>query len=191
MLEMMQAQMAEMQRTIEGLRSEVATAPAPRRRPPKKKASAPKMLTFEEKRELSERINDLPGGKLTRVLQIISARLPIDQQGSDEIEIDIDSLDTATLRQLQKYVKTCSSQATKRAAPSKKAKPNRPHDSLQSARQASADSSERIRQLEAQLMGDVGAGAGADSTDSDVSDSEGEVVVGGGAMGGGLSSFYG
>ena len=63
-------------------------------------------LTFDEKRKLSLDINKLSADKLTRVLQIISERMPISKQDTDqEIEIDIGSLDTQTLRHLQNYVK--------------------------------------------------------------------------------------
>jgi len=122
------------------------------------------------------------------VLQIISARFPIDQQDSDEVEIDIDSLDTATLRQLQKYVRTVEKNAASKRAP-KKPKPKASQSNLATARQASAESSERIRQLEAQLMGEVGGSGGADSSDSDVSESDGEEVVMGGSMGSGMAGF--
>ena len=66
-------------------------------------------MTFEEKRELSMNINRLPEGKLGRVLQIISERVPLKpgQQRDDEIEIDINSFDTPTLRELQHYVRVC------------------------------------------------------------------------------------
>jgi len=81
-----------------------AAAPVKKKRTVKKKG--PKPLTFDEKRMLSIHINELPGQKLTRVLQIIKESMPISTQGSsDEIEIDIDAMPTPTLRRLQKYVR--------------------------------------------------------------------------------------
>ena len=63
-------------------------------------------LTFEEKRELSARINQLDPDKLAKVVQIIAERMPLGSHSSNEdIEIDIDSLEVVTLRKLQKFVK--------------------------------------------------------------------------------------
>ncbi|CAN0150936.1 unnamed protein product, partial [Phaeothamnion confervicola] len=61
-------------------------------------------LTFDEKRQLSDDINKLTPDKLTRVVQIIQERMPLGSRGEEEIEIDIDSMDTPTLRDLQRYV---------------------------------------------------------------------------------------
>lgn len=195
MLSKMREQMEQMQKTINQLQNSHESAP---RKRSSKKRSEPKPLSFDEKRALSVKINELPGEKLTRVLQIISARLPIEQQGSDEIEIDIDSLDTATLRELQKYCKTCSNAAAKRRQQSlKNTKGKQSGSQLEAARRASAGTQERIRELEAQLLGGnsgVSSGMGLDSdSDSDVSDSDGgEVIVGAGMMGNGMGigSFY-
>jgi len=79
-------------------------------------------MTFEEKCELSENINCLPGHKLGRVVQIIRQYMPELSRGDqDEIEIDIDALDNRTLRHLEGYVNSClaptKKQKVKRAAP--------------------------------------------------------------------------
>jgi hypothetical protein len=69
-------------------------------------AAPMQQMGFEEKRSLSLAINKLPGDKLDRVLQIISERMPLgSQNGDEEIEIDLATLDTPTLRHLQEYVK--------------------------------------------------------------------------------------
>ena len=66
-------------------------------------------LTFEEKRELSQRINQLEADKLAKVIQIIAERMPLGAVGADDnIEIDIDTLEVTTLRRLQRYVKVSS-----------------------------------------------------------------------------------
>jgi hypothetical protein len=66
-------------------------------------------MSYEEKRELSANMNKLPGKKLGSVVQIIHDRNPkILQQNAedpDEIEIDIDKIDAATLRYLDSFVK--------------------------------------------------------------------------------------
>mmetsp|Transcript_956 Transcript_956/g.1434 ORF Transcript_956/g.1434 Transcript_956/m.1434 type:complete len:732 (-) Transcript_956:281-2476(-) len=73
-------------------------------------------LTFEEKKQLSMSINKLPVEKLTRVFQIIQERTPlVAQQEDTEIEIDIDVMDTGTLRELQVYIDTLK-KANKNAA---------------------------------------------------------------------------
>ena len=66
-------------------------------------------LTFDEKQALSQDINDLPQEQVIRVVQIIQDSLPEGmREGGDEvIEIDIDSVDNGTLRELQAYVKEC------------------------------------------------------------------------------------
>jgi len=72
------------------------------------------LMTYEEKCELSENINKLPGPKLGRVVQIIKEHMPnLKQSDPDEIEIDIDALDNSTLRHLESYVKSCLAPATK------------------------------------------------------------------------------
>eukprot|EP01135_Chromosphaera_perkinsii_P012073 Nk52_evm11s2579 gene=Nk52_evmTU11s2579 len=66
-----------------------------------------KPLSFEEKKNLSDSINVLPVEKLATVAQIIHSRIP-ELQNSDpgDVEIDIDSLDPGTLRELESFVKS-------------------------------------------------------------------------------------
>lgn len=65
-------------------------------------------MSFEEKRQLSIEVNNLPPEKLGRVVEIIQAGMALEAQGdSDVIELDIESLNVRTLRQLQRYVMEC------------------------------------------------------------------------------------
>lgn len=66
-------------------------------------------MTYEEKHQLSLDINRLPGLQLGRVVQIIQRREPSLGQESnpDEFEIDFETLQTSTLRKLQRYVRRC------------------------------------------------------------------------------------
>ena len=66
-------------------------------------------MSYEEKRQLSLDVNNLPPERLGRIVEIIQASMPNlkDSADSDVIELDIESLDVKTLRQLQKYVKEC------------------------------------------------------------------------------------
>ncbi|PJF18487.1 Bromo domain-containing protein [Paramicrosporidium saccamoebae] len=85
-------------------------------RPASKPGSAPiteeeflsRPMSFEEKRQLSIEVNNLPPEKLGRVVEIIQAGMALEAQGdSDVIELDIESLNVRTLRQLQRYVMEC------------------------------------------------------------------------------------
>jgi bromodomain-containing factor 1 len=75
-------------------------------------------LTFDEKRDLSEAVNNMPTDKLVRVVEIINENMPSlkDNAESDLIELDIESLDIRTLRRLQQYIKECKLGPKKRKA---------------------------------------------------------------------------
>uniref|UniRef100_A0A8C6T055 Uncharacterized protein n=1 Tax=Neogobius melanostomus TaxID=47308 RepID=A0A8C6T055_9GOBI len=66
-------------------------------------------MTYEEKHQLSLDINRLPGLQLGHVVQIIQRREPSLGQASDpdEFEIDFETLQTSTLRKLQRYARRC------------------------------------------------------------------------------------
>ena len=65
-------------------------------------------MTYDEKRQLGLAINRLPGEKLGRVVHIIQSREPsLRDSNPDEIEIDFETLKPTTLRELERYVKSC------------------------------------------------------------------------------------
>ncbi|XP_044189308.1 bromodomain-containing protein 3-like isoform X2 [Thunnus albacares] len=65
-------------------------------------------MTYDEKHQLSLDINRLPGMKLGRVVHIIQTREPsVCDTNQDEIEIDFEKLKPSTLRELERYVKSC------------------------------------------------------------------------------------
>uniref|UniRef100_A0A8C5X3H3 Bromodomain testis associated n=1 Tax=Malurus cyaneus samueli TaxID=2593467 RepID=A0A8C5X3H3_9PASS len=67
-----------------------------------------KPMNYDEKRQLSLDINKLPGDKLGKVVHIIQSREPaLRDSNPDEIEIDFETLNASTLRELEKYVATC------------------------------------------------------------------------------------
>ncbi|NXY01612.1 BRDT protein, partial [Pteruthius melanotis] len=69
---------------------------------------AAKPMNYDEKRQLSLDINKLPGDKLGKVVHIIQSREPaLRNSNPDEIEIDFETLNASTLRELEKYVATC------------------------------------------------------------------------------------
>ncbi|WZY98087.1 hypothetical protein YC2023_070416 [Brassica napus] len=61
-------------------------------------------LKMDEKRRLSEELQDLPYDKLETVVQIVKKSNPELSQQDDEIELDIDSLDIQTLWELYSFV---------------------------------------------------------------------------------------
>eukprot|EP00126_Sphaerothecum_destruens_P010435 Sdes_comp20742_c0_seq1m16613 len=84
-----------------------------------------KPMSFEEKKNLSIRINQLAPEKLVKVVKIIHDRIPeLKDSNPEEIEIDIDSLDPGTLRELERYVAETLRSTVKASKP--KATPKRP-----------------------------------------------------------------
>ncbi|XP_073385171.1 transcription factor GTE1-like isoform X1 [Physcomitrium patens] len=82
-------------------------------------------MSIEEKRHLGQSLGKLPPDNLSRVIQIVSQRNPSFNIHSDEIEVDIDAQDPATLWRLQHYVQAVlrgfgAWQATPRYQPSKR-----------------------------------------------------------------------
>lgn len=76
-------------------------------------AAAALPLTFDEKKALSVAINKLDQNNLTRVVEIIQARMPLGSS-DEEIELDIDSMDNLTLRDLQAFIMEVSAKGGSR-----------------------------------------------------------------------------
>ena len=75
-------------------------------------------MTFDEKRQLSIDIGRLPTDRLDKVVEIIQKYSPLTKgDESNEIEVDIDALDTRALRHLESYVQSVLGK--KQAAPRK------------------------------------------------------------------------
>ena len=65
-------------------------------------------MSYDEKRQLSQDINKLPGDKIRRVVDIVDMREPsVRGSNPDELEIDFETLKPSTLRELEKYVASC------------------------------------------------------------------------------------
>jgi len=63
-------------------------------------------LSYQEKRALGQDINKLPGDKVQKVIDIITeSGNQMGGDGAEEVEIDIEKLDTPTLKALQRYVR--------------------------------------------------------------------------------------
>ncbi|KAG4968835.1 hypothetical protein JHK87_034486 [Glycine soja] len=76
--------------------------PAPKK--PKAKDPHKRDMTYEEKQKLSTHLQSLPSEKLDAIVQIIKKRNSALSQHDDEIEVDIDSVDTETLWELDRFV---------------------------------------------------------------------------------------
>lgn len=67
--------------------------------------SQPVTVTYDMKKELSEKISNLPDKKLRHVVNIIHESMPqLKNSEEDEIELDMDQLDPETLMKLYNYV---------------------------------------------------------------------------------------
>ncbi|CAM8941363.1 unnamed protein product [Rhodiola kirilowii] len=71
---------------------------------PKAKDVNKRDMTYDEKQKLSTNLQSLPPEKLDGVIQIIKRRSTAVSQNDDEIEVDIDSVDTETLWELDRFV---------------------------------------------------------------------------------------
>lgn len=96
--------------------------------PKKPKARDPnkREMTYAEKQKLSSNLQSLPAEKLESVVDIIKKRNPSLSQHDDEIEVDINSFDTETLWELDRYLinyKKHLSKNKKNAELADKAKP--------------------------------------------------------------------
>ena len=76
--------------------------PAPKK--PKAKDPHKRDMTYDEKQKLSTQLQSLPSEKLDAIVQIIKRRNSSLFQHDDEIEVDIDSFDTETLWELDRFV---------------------------------------------------------------------------------------
>lgn len=76
----------------------------PSQKKPKAKDPYKREMTYDEKQKLSINLQDLPSEKLENIVQIIKKRNPSVSQQDDEIEVDIDSVDTETLWELDRFI---------------------------------------------------------------------------------------
>ncbi|KAI0757215.1 Bromodomain-containing protein [Daedaleopsis nitida] len=77
---------------------------APKGKKSKKPVTDDDVLTFEQKKDLSDTISKLDGAKLERVIQIIHEGVPEIRESNEEIELEIDQLPAAVLTKLYNFV---------------------------------------------------------------------------------------
>jgi len=70
----------------------------------KKPVAEDDVLTFEQKKDLSEAIGKLDGSKLEKVINIIHEGVPEIKDSNEEIELEIDSLPASVLTKLYNFV---------------------------------------------------------------------------------------
>ncbi|CAI0425333.1 unnamed protein product [Linum tenue] len=96
--------------------------PSPRRVPPVKPVKLPKpkakdpnkrAMNLEEKHKLGVGLQNLPQEKMEQVVQIIKRRNGNLRQDGDEIELDIEAVDTETLWELDRFVTNYKKMASK------------------------------------------------------------------------------
>ncbi|KAL0950883.1 hypothetical protein HGRIS_007642 [Hohenbuehelia grisea] len=102
-----------------------APAKQPKAAPPKKSSKKKALtdddvLTFEQKKDLSESISKLDGSKLEKVIQIIHEGVPEIRDSTEEIELEIDLLPSHVLTKLYNFVlRPLRTNAPKRSKPGK------------------------------------------------------------------------
>ena len=132
-----QGAICELKKTVDVMRQELILlreqqgVPAPKPRRPaarsKQRPEEPLPMTKEEKKKLSMGINSLEGESLAMVVKIIKEKMP-NIANAQEIVIDIETLDSTTLRSLESYVNKVKRKKSKRR-PSKR-KPGQPGTTL-------------------------------------------------------------
>ncbi|KAJ3828487.1 hypothetical protein F5880DRAFT_1608389 [Lentinula raphanica] len=143
--------------------------PAPSKKKGKKAIADDDVLSFEQKKELSDAIQRLEGAKLEKVIQIIHEGVPEIRDSTEEIELDIDLLPVAVLTRLYNVVVR-----PLKAAPPKRSRPGKGTGTGGLKRKSMDEEveAEKIRQLEQRMaLFDQGANgavpSGAHAHDSD------------------------
>lgn len=96
-MEEMEKQMHEMQSQLK--KNEIKSVVE------EKRQAAQNPLSAEDKRILLSKIERLPEEKMAAIVDIVKDAIPVDGSNtSDQVEIELDKLDTLTLRKLQKFV---------------------------------------------------------------------------------------
>jgi hypothetical protein len=107
-------------------------ARTPSSRKPRSKDPNKRDMTIEEKRKLSENLQNLPPEKLNAVVQIIKNKNLSVRQHEDEIEVEIDSMDAETLWELDRFVANYKKYLSKQKRKAERAMLARQNAELQS-----------------------------------------------------------
>jgi bromodomain-containing factor 1 len=172
-LERMKQELAKLKKAeVEKIRKERQSKKKPKKVKKKRRTDVSTVITYDMKKELSERINELPEKKLNQVLTIISESLNLNNQNGEEIELDMDQLDNATLLKLYNLVVKKKSSTSKRPSSSL----NGSKKSKKSKNLSEAEQSRQIENLKKKIelfeqpnsaSTTFGSSLGNDSDDSD------------------------
>lgn len=113
----------------------------------------PLPMTREEKKRLSHDINNLASEHLTVIVKIIKQKMSI-SESSDEIVIDIDALDTSTLRELELYVQKVKKRKGSRRGPGRPTggqKTTTPMDKLEQAKKTEEVTAQKMQDVKRRL----------------------------------------
>ncbi|KAF1800601.1 Bromodomain-containing protein [Mucor lusitanicus] len=126
------------------------------------------VFTFQDKKKLSEQINELTGDALSTVVEIIQASMPHLGDGDQgEIVLDIDALNKDTLRKLRDFVSPKSTIKTKKRKSNYSAKERRIQElekTLEKFNQADPNYHSSSSESDS---GDDDGGSSSDSSSSD------------------------
>jgi hypothetical protein len=161
-----QRRMADMMRQMEQMKREIEMVKTSKSSSHKKSSdgankrksgggSSNKVMTFEDKRQLSLNINKLPHEALGKVVEIIKKRRSNVVGESEEIEIDIDLLDNTTLKELDTYVKGALNPNSK-------------------AKVSAASTAAALQSAAQEVVGSVGGGGGLGGIKDSDSESDSE-----------------
>lgn len=147
----------------------------PPKKPSKKKGSVP-YVSYEQKQDISNRINTLPEQRMMQALDIIKNNMPqLKGANDDELELDIDELSNEVLYKLLQFVKKyapreedATVQRRQSYAPTQTAKPkkNKP--------MGAREQETRIEQLKRMQTGDTQVDGTAEESSDDDEDEDSE-----------------
>ncbi|KAF8641126.1 hypothetical protein AX17_000768 [Amanita inopinata Kibby_2008] len=127
--------------------SNKATKASSSKKKGKKPIADDDVLTFEQKKDLSEAIGKLDGSKLEKVINIIHEGVPEIKDSNEEIELEIDSLPASVLTKLYNFVIR-----PMRAAPTKRSRAKGTGTGGLKRKSMDEDvEAEKIRQLEQRM----------------------------------------
>jgi Bromodomain extra-terminal - transcription regulation len=113
-----------------------------------------RVVTYDQKEELAQKITELPEDRLEGALKIIAEDKPHSANDDEEIELDIDDLSPRTLYRLYRYVVRPKDKKTTNSNPAKSSSDGRKRGTGGKKRKNldEDEESERIRKLQAQLQ---------------------------------------
>ncbi|KAI9865606.1 MAG: hypothetical protein M1824_002347 [Vezdaea acicularis] len=146
---------------------------------PAKKEQQPAYVTFEQKQEISNRINSLPQDRMSEALNIIKQSMPnLNNPDDEEMELDIDELSQDTLRKLLSFVQkytpgaTHSNKSASRPKASRMESDHVPRAKKKNKPMSKTEQDARISELEGKLKNYQNPGSPSDQDPRNADDGE-------------------